>query len=232
MHDGNPNALKRLNKFAMNCKAIIFDLDGTLLDTLVDIADAANRVLSSRGYPVHSREAYKWFVGNGARRLIERTLPPDQLSAPIIEACLNDFIIDYNDHWSVATRPYPGITELISGLMDKRMHLCVVTNKPHQFARKMMDYYFETAAFGPILGQRDGIPPKPHPQQAIEAASEIGVNPAACLFIGDSAVDMETAVNAGMQPVGAAWGFRPTKELADAGAVKILNRPQELLAVI
>ncbi len=227
-----PYTEERLNEFAMDCKAIIFDLDGTLLDTLGDIADAVNRVLVSRGYPVHSKENYKWFVGNGAKRLIENALPPDQLSPAIIEACLKEFIDDYHNHWSVTTHPYPGITDLIAGLMEKRIPMAVVTNKPHRFAQAMMDHYFDTSAFGPILGQQDGIPSKPHPQQALTAAEVMGSRSAACIFLGDSAVDMETAVRAGMQPIGAGWGFRPADELAKAGADAILARPEELLKMI
>ncbi len=216
----------------MDCKAIIFDLDGTLLDTLGDIADAVNRVLSSRGYPVHSHETYKWFVGDGAKKLIERALPPERLSAPIVEGCLKDFINDYHANWSVATRPYPGITDLIAGLVDKRVRLAVVTNKPHQFAKAMMDYYFDAIAFRPVLGQQDRIPKKPHPQQALAAAATMGVDPAACIFLGDSAVDVETALRAGMQAVGAGWGFRSIQELTDAGAEKILEHPLDLLPMI
>jgi len=229
MHDEDPKPVERLNEFAMDCKAIIFDMDGTLLDTLGDIADAANRVMTSRGYPVHSHEAYKGFVGNGARKLIQRALPPDRLSTPTVETCLKAFIEDYQDHWSVATRPYPGITDLIAGLVDKRIQLAVVTNKPHQFAHAMMDHYFDVHAFGPILGQQDGIPPKPHPQQALASAFAMEVNPSACLFLGDSAVDMETAVRAGMVPIGAGWGFRSEQELTDSGAVKVLHHPEDLL---
>lgn len=216
----------------MDCKAIIFDLDGTLLDTLGDIADAANRIMSSRGYPVHSHEAYKWFIGDGAKRLIERALPPDQRLSPIITDCLNDFITDYHNHWAVSTRPYPGITDTITDLVSKGIQLAVVTNKPHQSAVDMMDHYFDTANFGPMLGLKDGIPPKPHPQQALFAADTMGVRPETCIFLGDSAVDMKTAARAGMQPVGAAWGFRPTRELAESGAVQILQHPQELLPMI
>ena len=217
---------------AADCKAIIFDLDGTLLDTLGDIADAANRVMASRGYPVHSHEAYKWFIGNGAQRLIERALPPDRRRSPIIAACLQEFITGYNNHWSVLTRPYPGMTDTIACLAANRIQLAVVTNKPHQFALAMMEHYFDTTEFGPILGQQQGIPPKPHPRQALSAADAMGVKPESCIFLGDSAVDMETAVRSGMRPVGAGWGFRPARELAVSGAVQILKHPQELLPMI
>lgn len=216
----------------MECKAIIFDLDGTLLDTLGDISDAANRVMASRRYPVHARDAYKWFIGNGSKRLIERALPPHRRLPSIITDCLQDFITDYSDHWSVSTRPYPGIPRVIAALTAGRIQMAVVTNKPHQFACDMMDHYFDTAVFHPILGQREGIPPKPHPQQALSAAKAMGVAPGSCIFLGDSAVDMETAVRAGMQPVGAGWGFRPVQELVKSGAAQILKHPRELLPMI
>ena len=164
--------------------------------------------------------------------LIERALPTDQQTSPVIEACLDDFLTDYHNHWSVVTRPYSGITDLIAGLVEKEIRLAVVTNKPHQFAHAMMDHYFDTAAFGPILGQQNGIPPKPHPQQALTAAEAMGVEPGECIFLGDSAVDIETAIRAGMQPVGAGWGFRPVEELTEAGAVVVLDHPNELLPIL
>lgn len=216
----------------VDCKAIIFDLDGTLLDTLGDIADAANRVMSARGYPVHSHEDYKGFIGDGAKKLIERALPPDRRLTSIVADCLQAFLTDYHRHWSVSTRPYPGIPDTIGDLVAGGIRLAVVTNKPHPSAVAMMDHYFDATRFGAILGQQDGIPPKPHPQQALSAAKSLEVRPEACIFLGDSAVDMETAVRAGMRPIGAAWGFRPERELAGSGAVQIIRHPQELLQMI
>jgi phosphoglycolate phosphatase len=216
----------------MDCEAVIFDLDGTLLDTLADIADAANRVLDSHGHPTHPHQAYKWFVGDGSRRLMTRALPEKQRQPQIIEACLEGFIADYRRNWDKATRPYDGIMELLQVLQKKGIKLSVVTNKPHQFAASMMRHYFKDAPFAPIFGQRDGIPKKPDPRQALAAAQEMGVKPASCIFLGDSAVDMQTAHQAGMYPVGAGWGFRPFGELVAARAARVLNHPLEMRQLI
>jgi phosphoglycolate phosphatase len=216
----------------MNCQAVIFDLDGTLLDTLTDIADSANRVLAAHGFPPHHTDAYRWFVGDGSAILITRALPEDQRAPEMIQTCLQGFIVDYGQNWHQATRPYDGLTDLLRHLRDLRIKMSVVTNKPHRFTGSMMGHYFGDYHFEPILGQIDGIPKKPNPQQALTAAVQMGVAPSACIFIGDSAVDMETARKAGMQPVGAGWGFRPAGELLDAGALTVIHHPLELIDLI
>lgn len=216
----------------MNCKAVIFDLDGTLLNTIGGIADAANKALTQHGYPNHKQDAYVWFVGNGAKTLMTRALPEDQRRDDIIEVCAQAFMTAYKDHWHVATQVYPGILDLLYALDRKEIKLSVVTNKPHRFAGVMMDHYFKDTPFYPILGQQDDIPKKPHPQQALTAARQMGVEPSACIFLGDSDVDMETAQRAGMHPMGAGWGFRPISELTNAGALKVLHHPMELPEVI
>jgi phosphoglycolate phosphatase len=216
----------------MNCRAVIFDLDGTLLDTLTDIADSANRVLAAHGFAIHDRDAYRWYVGDGSAILMTRALPEDQRTPEMIRACLQGFIADYSQNWHQATRPYDGLADLLSRLRDLRIHMSVVTNKPHRFAGSMMAHYFGGYHFDPILGQQDGIPKKPNPQMALAAAAQMDVTPSTCIFIGDSAVDMETARKADMQPVGAGWGFRPVGELIDAGALTVINHPLELLDLI
>ena len=213
----------------MNIQAVIFDLDGTLLDTLTDIADSANRVLSAHGFETHSRDAYRWFVGDGSAVLMRRALPENQRSREMVQACLQDFIADYNSNWHQATRPYDGITDLLGHLQAGGIGLSVVTNKPHRFTGSMMAHYFGEYAFAAILGQQDGIPKKPDPHLALAAAEKMGVAPSACIFLGDSGVDMKTGRNAGMQPVGAGWGFRPADELQQAGALAVVNHPLELL---
>lgn len=216
----------------MNCKAVIFDLDGTLLNTLGDIAGAANRVLTHNGCPMHDHEDYAWFVGDGAKSLMTRALPDNQRLDGIIETCTREFISEYNDHWHVATKAYSGIYDLLDALQRKNIKLSVVTNKPHRFAGVMMNHYFKDVPFCAILGQRDGIPKKPHPQQALTAARDMGVKPSDCIFLGDSSVDIKTAQRAGMYPMGAGWGFRPIEELTLAGAVKVLRYPMEFIEII
>lgn len=216
----------------MNCEAVIFDLDGTLLDTLDDIADSANRVLVARGFPSHPREAYRWFVGDGSAILMTRALPENHRSPETIRACLQEFIADYNRNWKTATRPYAGMLKLLDRLQSRGILLSVVTNKPHQFTGAMMAHYFKAYNFDPVLGQQEGVPKKPDPVQALAAAQQMGVPPSTCIFIGDSAVDMQTAHSARMHPVGAGWGFRPARELLDAGAKVVLDHPLELLELL
>lgn len=216
----------------MICKAVIFDLDGTLLDTLADLANSANRVLAGHGYPTHPIADYKRFIGDGSRMLITRALPEERRLPEIIDASLEAFVADYGQHWDSVTQPYDGIIDLIGSFKESAMPMGVVTNKPHRFTAVMTAYFFEGCPFYPILGQQDHIPKKPNPHQALVAAEKMGVAPSSCVFLGDSAVDMETAKSAGMHPVGAAWGFRSKKELAAAGAAHILNHPLELLQII
>lgn len=216
----------------MTIQAVIFDLDGTLLDTLTDIADAVNRVLAANGYPKHPEQEYRWFVGDGSAMLIKRSLPPDHRDAKNVQACLERFIADYNQHWHRKTIPYPGIMELLDRLQTRRLKLAVVTNKPHRFAGKMVAHYFPEAAFDPILGLHEGVPKKPDPTQALVAAQQMQVAPHECLFVGDSAVDIKTARRAGMPSIGAGWGFRPKSELIDAGADHIIDHPMEVLSLL
>ena len=219
-------------KKCADIRAVIFDLDGTLLDTLDDIAAAANRVLTARGLPGHNPQVYRGFVGDGSEMLMTRALPPARRSKKMIRECFEAFLEDYSRNWHQATRPYAGIDDLLTRLQDRSIRLAVVTNKPHQFTRQMMEHYFAGRRFQPILGQRDGIPKKPHPQQALAAAAAMKVSPRACIFLGDSNVDMQTARRAGMLPVGAGWGFRPVAELMDAGALAVIESPGALLHMI
>ena len=216
----------------MTYQAVIFDLDGTLLDTLDDLADSVNRVLTANGYSAHARDDYRWFIGHGSALLMERALPPEQRSPGIIAACLDALLDDYNRNWHCATRPYEGITELLDALQRRGRKMAVVTNKPHRFAGLMIEHFFPTVPFHTVLGQRDGVPKKPDPEQALAAARTMEIPPVECLFLGDSAVDMETARRAGMRPVGAGWGFRPHRELVAAGADLVLAHPMELPALL
>lgn len=216
----------------MTIHAVIFDLDGTLLDTLADLADAVNRVLTASGYPKHAEHEYRWFVGDGSAMLITRALPPDHRDAENVQACLERFIADYSQHWHRKTAPYPGVMKLLETLQARRLKLAVVTNKPHRFTAKMIAHYFPKTSFDPILGQREGIPKKPDPTQALAAAQQMQVAPHDCLFVGDSAVDIETARRAGMPPIGAGWGFRPKSELVDAGANHIIDHPMDVLSLL
>ncbi|MBT8341230.1 MAG: HAD-IA family hydrolase [Desulfatitalea sp.] len=216
----------------MTYKAVIFDLDGTLLDTLDDLAGAVNRVLARRGYPQHDANAYRWFIGDGSEVLMRRALPPEARTVDIITPCLADLLADYHQHWHDLTRPYEGIPELLTDLGERGIVMAVVTNKPHQFTHKMMAHYFAETPFYPVFGQQDHLPKKPDPVQALRAADKMGVAPANCIFLGDSAIDMQTAQRAGMAPVGAGWGFRPVDELRSAGAQVVCDHPSALLTLL
>jgi phosphoglycolate phosphatase len=216
----------------MHCKAVIFDLDGTLLDTLDDIADSANRALIAHGFSPHERRAYRWFVGDGSAMLMTRALPAEKRSEETIRSSLQSFIADYSQNWNRSTKPYDGLEDLLGKLQDRKIKLSVVTNKPHPLAVSMITYYFANCPFDPILGQQEGVPKKPDPRQALVAAEKMGVMPASCIFVGDSAVDIKTACGAGMQPIGVGWGFRPLEELINSGALAIIHHPDELIDLI
>ena len=210
-------------------KAVLFDLDGTLLDTLDDIADAANQVLADRGLKIHDREAYRWFIGDGARILVTRALPEDRRSEDDVGNCLAAFKDQYGRHWHHKTQPYEGITRLVAMLQSAGTKMAVVSNKPHAFTETCCRRFFPDLPFDFILGQQEGRPVKPDPYQALQAATHLRMPPSDCLFLGDSGVDMETARRAGMFPVGALWGFRRRDELETAGAAACIKHPLDLL---
>lgn len=213
----------------MSWRGILFDLDGTLIDTLDDVADAANRVLAAHGYPVHPADAYRYFLGDGARALVERALPEDARSPTTIATCLAAFRADYGANWCVKTRPYPGIPELLGGLVARGIKLSVVSNKPHQNVLDLVTTLLGDWSFDQVRGQREGVPTKPDPTSTLEVAHALGLKPAEMVFLGDSGVDMLTAVAAGMYPAGALWGFREAEELLAGGAQVLLANPQAVL---
>jgi phosphoglycolate phosphatase len=213
----------------MHCQALIADLDGTLLDTLADLAEAMNGVLRARGHPEHPLDAYRTFVGNGAARLVRRALPRAARADRDVAACLDAFRETYGRTWNKRTRPYAGIPELLAALAARGRPVAILTNKPQAFAERCVRAHFAPACIAHVRGQREGVPLKPDPRAALDLARQLGVPARACLFLGDSDVDMHTAVNAGMVAVGAAWGFRTERELETAGAVRIANEPGQVL---
>jgi phosphoglycolate phosphatase len=216
----------------MSYNAILFDLDGTLLDTLEDIADAANRVLSERGFPKHNPDLYRYFVGEGAAIMIRRALPEDKRHEDIIRDCLGAFLKDYGRNWKVKTEPYKGIPELLDSLTIRKIKMAVLTNKPHDFAKICVEELLPNWQFGVVLGQRKNVPPKPDPTGALEVSERLELPPSDFLYLGDSAVDMKTAVAASMFPVGAGWGFRPAEELRNNGCRILIKRPMEVLDLL
>lgn len=212
--------------------AVLFDLDGTLADTLGDIAAAMDRVLRAAGLPAHSRDAYRQFVGSGARVLVERALPVAHQER--IDEILAAFLTDYGAHLVVESRPYPGIEALLADLVALAAPpaLAVLSNKPHAATERVVAELFGAHPFARVYGHRDGWPKKPDPRAALALAGELGVDPSACLFVGDTAVDMQTAKRAGMVGVGCAWGFRDREELEAAGAAVVIERPAQLLDLV
>jgi phosphoglycolate phosphatase len=216
----------------MRYKAVLFDLDGTLLDTLDDLATAANRVLAAQSLPVHPVAAYRSFVGDGVRVLVERILPPALRSAQKIDETVTAFIEEYGRNWHVRTVPYPGIAAMLDQLIALGLRLTILSNKPDAFTRLCVERLLPQWRFDPLLGQRPGVPKKPDPAGALEIATLLGLEPAEILYVGDSSVDMRTARSAGMDGVGVLWGFRDAEELQAAGAWRLIAQPLDLVPII
>jgi phosphoglycolate phosphatase len=218
-------------------KLIIFDLDGTLLNTLDDLADSTNHILQKHGFPTHETEAYKYFVGNGVAMLVRRALPKDTPETTYSEI-LDEFRNYYELHKEDKTAPYSGIIETLEKLQQKEILLSVATNKPHELLPDLMRHFFPTIKWAAVFGNRVGVPIKPEPQIVYDIINIIGKDEACLvsmneiLYVGDTAVDMETAKNAGITKVGALWGFRTKEELENADADYIIEKPQKLLKLI
>ena len=213
----------------MKYKAVVFDMDGTLLDTLVDLGDAMNRVLVQHGFASHPLDAYRQFVGSGASELVARALPEDARHEDMRTRCLQGFLREYEAGWRLKTRLYQGVPELLDSLESKRIPMAVLTNKPQAFAELCMREFLSRWDFSLVVGQKSGVPVKPDPAGPRQIIGHLGVRPDEILYLGDTDVDMFTAVNAGMHPVGVLWGFRPEQELLASGAASILAHPTELL---
>lgn len=212
----------------MRYKAILFDMDGTLLDTLTDMADAVNHILSVHGWPLRTTEEVRTFVGNGARRLMERAVPPEATGGDF-EAVLTEYRDWYQAHNCVATAPYPGIPALLAALAEAGVKTAVVSNKPDATTKTLAARFFPGL---PAFGQRDDVPPKPAPDLVFRALETLGVDAAGTVYVGDSEVDVATARNAGLPLAAVSWGFRGRRALAEAGASVIVDTAAELLEVL
>lgn len=217
----------------MKIRAVLFDLDGTLLDTLDDLADSMNSVLDGFGFPTHHREAYKVFVGDGMQSLVLRAIPQAHRGDDALAAhCLASMREEYGKHWNVKTRPYEGIPELLEALTHQGIKMAVLSNKPDDFTKEMTAELLAGYPFSAVLGERPGVPRKPDPTAAMEIADQLEVQTGEFLYLGDTATDMKTAVSAGMLPVGALWGFRSAEELQANGAKHLIKGPHELLKLL
>jgi phosphoglycolate phosphatase len=216
----------------MRCKAVLFDLDGTLLDTLEDIGQAMNRVLARHGLAAHPLSAYRGFVGDGAEVLVRRSLRPGQATEAEIFEYIQEFKTAYAQCWNVYTRPYPGIPQLLDMLAQRGIHKAVLSNKPHEFSVRCVEAFLPGWSFAAVLGEMPGRPLKPDPAGAQEAARLLKAAPREICYVGDTDTDMQTALAAGMLPVGALWGFRPAAELSASGAHYLIKTPAELLSLL
>jgi len=212
--------------------AVIFDLDGTLIDSLADLAAAVNHALEGAGFGSHPVDAYRLMVGDGAPVLIQRALPPSARDPETIRRLLDSFEAYYADHFTDHSRPYDGIVELLAALAGRGLATAVVSNKPHAATLRCVATLLAGHCFGAVLGARDGVPRKPDPACALEAATLMGIAPQYAVYLGDSGVDMQTAKAAGMCAVGALWGFRSREELREAGSTVQLHHPLELLPLL
>lgn len=213
-------------------RAILFDLDGTLLDTLEDLGNAANRVLRKNGFPMHDMDAYRTMVGDGAVVLIRRALPEDKRNDETIRACVQSFREEYGRGWKTKTRPYDGVAEMLDALAVYGMKMAVLSNKPDDFTKRCVAEFLSDWTFDMVLGQSDSTPLKPDPAGAKEIAKYLDIPPSHFIYLGDTAIDMKTAVATGMFPVGALWGFRTEKELRENGAQALIKKPQEILNLL
>jgi len=217
-------------KTKMNYKAVIFDLDGTLLNSLEDIADSANSVLSNHDLPTHKPDDYKIFVGSGISELMSRALP--EKDPDTIDDYVKEFREEYARNWNVKTEPYAGIAAMLDELVSRKIKIAVLSNKLHAFTKQCVDELLPRWKFNIVMGLQNDIPPKPDPTSALQIAKQLNIDPLHILYVGDSDIDMKTALAACMHPVGVLWGFRTKKELQKNGAKTLIEKPQELLDLI
>ncbi len=212
-------------------KGLIFDLDGTLVDSLPGIAVTLNRCLATHGFPKHSDAAVRTFVGDGLRKLIERATPR-QTGPEQTQALVALFKKDYETLWQQGTHPFPGIPDLLHQLQQNGHPLAILSNKPHEVTGTIVRTVFPTIHFQAVLGQQDGTPLKPDPASALRIAGQLGLAPADCILIGDSSIDIQTAANAGMSSIGVDWGYHDRDKLTAAGAKLIAATPTEITATL
>lgn len=211
---------------------VIFDLDGTLLDTIEDLANSVNFALQKNDFPLHEVETYRRFVGNGVTKLIERALPEGSRNAATIDRIKQDFLAHYVPHSEECTHPYPGIYTLLKQLQQKEIQLAVASNKVNVATERVVKHFFPDIHFAAVLGQRDGFPVKPDPSILYAIMEQTSVAKERILYVGDSGVDAMTAQNADVPFVAVLWGFRPKEELEAKGAVNFVQTPEEICKFI
>jgi len=213
-------------------RALISDLDGTLLDTLQDLADSVNVALGRLGLPGHELEAYKYFVGDGRRMMALRALPEDRRDEETLSQLCTYITEEYSFGWSSKTRPYDGIPELLDTLTERGIRMSVLSNKPHEYTYPIVTDLLSRWNFEVIAGESPDFPKKPDTTGVMRILAHMDVKPEECLYIGDSGVDMQTASTAGLLPIGVLWGFRTAEELLENGAKILVEKPAEILALL
>jgi len=211
-------------------RAVLFDLDGTLADTLADLANAVNWALQQVGCPPCPVDSYRYKVGDGAREMCERALPADKRK--LTDQILRLMRQRYDQHCFDLTRLYPGIAEFVATLTQRHLKLAVLSNKPDDFTKRVVAHYFNPSPFAIVRGQLPNVPLKPDPTAALQIAQTLGIPPAYWFYLGDTNTDMNTARAAGMHPIGVLWGFRDRAELIESGAEHVIAKPLELLALL
>ena len=210
-------------------QAVIFDLDGTLLDTLEDIADSMNAALARMGLPAHPVQAFRYLTGDGVYQLAQKSLPVNRRDETIIQDCIKAFRGEYRLRWANKARPYDGIPALLDELTARGLKLSILSNKLDEFTNLIAEKILANWKFSFVMGTRPDVPRKPDPAGALIIARELGFAPDRFLYLGDTDTDMRTAVAAGMSAVGALWGFRDERELIEGGAQALIASPLELL---
>ena len=213
-------------------KLVIFDLDGTLLDTIADLAESANYALKQLDYPTHPVDAIRTFVGNGINKLLERALPAHEQTEENIMRMRSHFVPYYDIHNADLSTPYPGIVSLLEDLQAKGILIAVASNKYQEATVKLVKQYFPNIDFVEILGQREGINVKPDPSIVFDILQKANLSKENVLYVGDSGVDMQTAINAGVDAVGVTWGFRPRAELESFRPMGLIDKAEDLLGFI
>lgn len=213
-------------------KLVIFDLDGTLLNTIGDLAQSTNYALKQCGFPIHNTDSYRTFVGNGINKLFERSLPEEKRNEENIMKVRSFFLPYYNLHKSDLTQPYKGVTELLTALQERGCMIAVASNKYQAATEKLARSYFPGINFIKVLGQREGIPTKPDPHIINEIIQAAGVSKEETIYVGDSNVDIITGHNAGVDVVGVSWGFRSRRELQENNPLTIIEEAEEILLLL
>ena len=213
-------------------KLVIFDLDGTLLDTIADLAESANHALKQLGYPTRDVETIRTFVGNGVNKLLFRALPDEEKTEENMMRMRTHFVPYYDAHNADLSAPYPGIVALLEELQAKGLRMAVASNKYQEATVKLVKHYFPMIDFVEVLGQREGINVKPDPTIVFDILQKAGVSKEETLYVGDSGVDMQTAINAGVDAVGVTWGFRSRTELESFHPMGLIDKAEELLGFV